>query len=156
MKRFIALLCLAVLLLSGCAAEPSTPGKASLPALMLHQGDQSLEANIGSYNWQMDNGDGTCSAVCVDAAHPLDIAESLPLLEAKNCEVQLEFFQAPESILVWCWETEDADAQLIPSDGTMLSLMPGTHVYQITATWPGTEGFTNIVHYSFRADVTIK
>lgn len=160
MRKLTALILLAALALTGCGfqtAKPAQPDiaqspEADLPALTIHQGATALEANIGSYNWQIDNGDGTSTGVCVDAVHPLDIADSLPLLEADSLEAQLDFPDAPESVLVWCWENEDADAQLITVENSVLPLMPGSHVYQVTATWLGSEDFTNIIHYSFRAD----
>lgn len=167
MKRMTVCFLLIALLLTGCGAQTanSTPVDTTagntelrtieeqLPVLTIRQGETVLETHIGSYNWQIDNGDGTSNAICVDAVHPLDIADSLPTLEADGQEVQLDFSDIPDSVIVWCWEKSEDDVQMLTAEGNMLQLLPGTHVYQITTTWPGTEDFTNIVHYSFRAAV---
>lgn len=167
MKKLTVFILLTALLLAGCGSRTASPEAAEnatdnvalhpiaeqLPTLTIHQDNTALEAHIGSYNWQVDNGDGTSTGVCVDAVHPLDIADSLPLLEAESLEVQLEFSETPESILVWCWEKTEEDAQMLTAEENALWLLPGTHVYQITATWLGHDGFENIVHYSFCAAV---
>lgn len=165
MKQLTVFLILSALLLTGCNTQPPAPVESdtaaivqnpevALPGLTIHQGDASCDAHIGSYNWQIDNGNGTSTGICVDAVHPLDIADSLPTLKTDNPEVRLEFPEAPASTLIWCYGDPQEDAQLLSAEGDRLQLQPGSHVYLITASWPGSEDFTNIIHYSFRATVT--
>lgn len=122
-----------------------------LPTLTIEQQGSLCEAPIGSYNWEIDNGDGTYTAICVDAAH---IPESLPLLETEDPQVQLHFSETPDSILVWCQQDGDEEAQMLTVEGGCLTLLPGTCIYQVTACWDGISGFDNIVHYSFRGEVS--
>lgn len=164
MKKLTAVIFFAALLLTGCGShtsESATPTEVSvlsapevdLPSLTVEQSEKNCEAAIGSYNWEIDNGDGTTTAVCVDAVHPLDIADSLPLLEADSPEIQLNFSDSPDSIIAWCWLNSEDDAQSVTTEDNTLHLNPGSYVYQVTAIWTGSEGFDNIVHYSFRATV---
>lgn len=170
MKKLTVLILFAALLLTGCGCRPVTlagnhtrsipaettsplPAPESyLPQLVVTQGEAACEAMIGSYNWEIRNSDGTATAICVDAVHPLDIADSLPILETESLEVRLDFVEAPASILVWCYGDTEDDVQSIPVAENILPLEPGTHVYHVTASWPGSNDFTNIVHYSFRAN----
>lgn len=166
MKKTAALLLLTALVLTGCGCRPmrlaetepqSTSvlpaAELSLPTLTVEQGNHRCEAMICSYNWNIDNGDGTGSGICVDAVHPLTIADTLPLLEAETPEATLIFPETPETIMACCWEKTDEDFQSIAVDGSAIQLLPGTYVYQVTACWPDRSGFDNIVHYSFRANL---
>lgn len=108
-----------------------------------------LEAHIGSYRWEMDNGDGTVSAVNVDAAHPLEMIRNLPSLETDQEVLELEFFDMPDSVSALCWPDGSTREEQAEVSLTGLTLKPGAYTYQITAEWED-----GSVSYSFHATLT--
>ncbi len=151
MKKNVLLLLVAVTLLSLLGAcgvgETSVPKP---PALVVVAGEERHQALLGTYTWRRLSLGGM-EEVCADSPHPLDCQDLLPLLDARQAAVRLQFAQAPDELLsARCWSDRQwgnplADSQTVTVTGDTLSLRPGGWIYEVTARWgggwgPGGEG----------------
>ena len=111
----------------------------------------------GGYSWTIYHEDGTAEATIADSAHPLDCQELLTCLETTEPTAQLEFQVPPTEIeSVHCWSDDEfgnpaAESEAVEWSSQTISLLPGGHVYEVTARWEG-EGYEGSVSYSFWID----
>ena len=114
------------------------------------------QALLGTYNWRRLHLGGM-EEVCADSPHPLDCQDLLPLLDARQTTVQLQFAKPPDDPLsVRCWSDQQwgnplADSQEVTITGDTLSLRPGGWIYEVTARWGGEWGPGGEAHYAFYA-----
>lgn len=111
----------------------------------------------GGYSWTVYLEDGTAEATIADSAYPLDCQELLTCLETTEPTAQLEFQVPPTEIeSVHCWSNDEfgnptAESEAVEWNSQTISLLPGGHVYEVTARWEG-EGYEGNVSYSFWID----
>lgn len=155
-KNFLLLLAAVALLplLGACGAGETAKPKP--PALVVVAGEESHQALLGTYTWRRLHLGGM-EEVCADSPHPLDCQEDLPLLEARQAAVRLQFAQAPdEPLSARCWSDRQwgnplADSQTVTVTGDTLPLRPGGWIYEVTARWGGGWGPGGQAHYAFYA-----
>lgn len=117
----------------------------------------SVSALRGGYSWTIYHDDGTGESTIADSAHPLDCRESLTRLETSESTVWLKFGEPPVEITdVRCWSDADfgdptAESKPVEADGQTITLLPGGHVYEVTARWEGKD-YEGEASYSFWID----
>ena len=99
-------------------------------------------ANIGTYSWTYDNGDGTQTGVCADSSHPLQWQEFLVPMTTSDDTVELCFAVSPQEVSVRCWRDAcwgkvDAEAENATLSGNRLELKDGGYIYEVVAKWTG-------------------
>ena len=68
----------------------SKPTSKEPPALkVLDSTCMAIEANIGTYSWMYDNGDGTQTGICADSSHPLEWQKFLIPMTTSDDTVEL-------------------------------------------------------------------
>lgn len=117
-----------------------------------------VETMLGGYSWTIYHEDGTAEATIADSAHPLDCQELLTLLDTTESAAQLEFQVPPTEIeSVHCWSDDEfgnsaAESVAVEWNNRTITLLPGGHVYEVTARWES-EGYAGNVSYSFWIDL---
>ena len=115
----------------------------------------AIEANIGTYSWMYDNGDGTQTGVCADSSHPLEWQEFLVPMITTDDTVELYFDVQPQEVSVRCWSdanwgkvnAKDENANL---SSNKLELKDGGYIYEVVAKWTGENlAAEGTVHYGF-------
>lgn len=141
-------------LLGACGTgEDSTPKP---PALVVVAGEENHQTLLGTYTWRRLHLGGM-EEVCADSPHPLDCQNFLPLLEARQATVRLQFAQAPDGPLsARCWSDRQwgnslADSQAVTVTGDTLPLRPGGWIYEVTARWGSGHGPGGEASYAFYA-----
>ena len=126
------------------------------PALAVISDNVSCGALLGTYSWQIPNGDKTPTDVEVDSAHPLDCKDLLVLLETTETTAALRFHEEPDAILsVQCWSDEhwsdpSAKSEAVTMNGNEIELKPGGYIYEVKAEWNAENGYGGgIAYYSF-------
>lgn len=120
--------------LSAASAQEQTALREP-PAMEASCGDSALVCNSGEYDWTIEDSDGTACTVVACGASPTDSAVSLPLLEADETAVVLDWDVFPESVTARCWADADSPAETAGVENGILSVKPGTYIYEITAVW---------------------
>ncbi|MBQ1343388.1 MAG: hypothetical protein IIY40_04435 [Firmicutes bacterium] len=122
MKHIILALIVLVLAaaLSACgsgAEEPAEPDQPAAgeapPELTLYINEEELlDLPPRTYEWNVDNGDGTWTGVCADAAHPLDARDDLPEVDTSAAwftgTVDILLEEGMEITGVSWWDAEQA------------------------------------------------
>lgn len=129
-------------------AEPIDPHQP--PELIVVSDDGNVNAQLGTYSWEWDNGDGTKTCICSDSSHPLDW--NMEPFITSNGTVELDFGVWPEELTVRCWPEAErgnpsAEAEAVALNGNTLELKPGGYVYELIASWEQGTGY-----YGFYAD----
>lgn len=166
MKKLLAIILAAILILSmtacqgfgqiSCPAtdEPeqlnapgsngaSKPTSKEPPALkVLDSTCIAIEANIGTYSWMYDNGDGTWTGVESDSSHPLEWQEFLVPMTTSDDTVELYFDVEPQTFTIRCWSDAywgqvDAKEEKASIQDNKLELKEGGYIYEVFATWTG-------------------
>ena len=162
MKRFIPILLAAILIFFLTACQPSQkpelgleqtnpPGSNGVskpmskepPALkILDSTCIGIEANLGTYSWIYDNGDGTQSGICADSSHPLEWQEFLVPMSTSDDTVELYFDVPPQSFTIRCWSDSNwgrvnAKEEKVTISGNKLELKEDGYIYEVVATWTG-------------------
>lgn len=133
--------------------EPPVP-LTEPPVLCAISGSGSIDALRGGYSWTIYHEDGTAEATIADSAHPLDCQNMLTCLETTEPTALLEFQIPPAEITeVRCWSDAEfgnstAESEAVEVDGWTITLLPGGHVYEVTARWEG-EDYEGSASYSF-------
>lgn len=134
-------------------AENSTVILEEPPALTVISDETAVGALLGSYAWQIRNGDGTSTAMNADSAHPLDCKDVLLPLETTEKTAALNFSETPDSILnVQCWSDAHwsdpaAKSEAVAVRGNTIELKSGGYIYEITAQWDAENGYGGTAHY---------
>lgn len=121
----------------------SKPTSKEPPALkVLDSTCIAIEANIGTYSWIYDNGDGTQTGICADSSHPLEWQEFLIPLTTSDPEVEFYFDVEPQEFTIRCWSDTywgqtDAKEEKMTVNGNKLELKQGSYIYEVVATWTG-------------------
>lgn len=121
----------------------SKPTSNEPPALkVLDSTCMAIEANIGTYSWMYDNGDGTQTGICADSSHPLEWQEFLIPMATADGTVELYFDVEPQEIRIRCWSDAywgqvDAKEEKVTIQGNKLELKSGGYIYEVVATWTG-------------------
>ena len=124
------------------------------PRLDVVSDNTCTETLRGGYSWTTYDEDGIAQAEIADSLHPLDCQELLTLLDTTEPTAQLEFQVLPTEIEdVRCWSDGEfgnptAESEAVELDGQTIRLLPGGHVYEVTARWEG-EDYEGSVSYSF-------
>ncbi len=141
-------------LLGACGAgEEPTPKP---PTLMVVAGDENHQALLGTYTWRRLHLGGM-EEVCADSPHPLECQDLLPLLDARQATVRLQFAKPTDGPLsVQCWSDQQwgnplADSQNVTVTGDTLPLRPGGWIYEVTAQWGTEHGPGGTASYAFYA-----
>ena len=121
----------------------SKPTSKEPPALkVLDSTCMAIEANIGTYSWMYDNGDGTQTGICADSSHPLEWQEFLIPMTTFDDEVEFYFDVEPQEFTIRCWSDAywgqiDAKEEKVSVNGNKLELKEGGYIYEVVATWTG-------------------
>ena len=134
----------------------SKPTSKEPPALkVLDSTCIAIEANIGTYSWIYDNGDGTQTGICADSSHPLEWQEFLVPMTTSDDTVELNFDVAPQEFTIRCWSDANwgkvnAKEENVNLSGNKLELKDGGYIYEVVATWTGENlAAEGTVHYGF-------
>lgn len=134
----------------------SKPTSKEPPALkILDSTCLAIEANIGTYSWTYDNGDGTQTGICADSSHPLEWQEFLIPLSTSDLEVEFYFDVEPQDFTIRCWSDAywgqmDAKEEKVTVNGNKLELKEGGYIYEVVATWTGENlAAEGTAYYSF-------
>ena len=157
MRKVIFLLgcCLA---LTGCAhytASQAAEGTVTEPpVLTVRAGEATVEANQGSLAWEYDWGKDSSSKENVTTSHPLERQEFIPTLTTAETAVTLSFSEECDSYTVRCWpdaywDQPETEAEEAAVEGDTLKLLPGGHVYEVTAEWTSSPTYRGTVSYAF-------
>ena len=158
MKKLLAITLVVILIFSMTACQNS--GKISCPASnptgiidtsemlstkppdlkIIDSNAQEIKAELGTYQWQWDRGDGNWTGVCADSSHPLEWKEFLTPLITTDGTVELEFAVQPQRFTISCWSDEywdntSADSETVCLTGNTLELKDGGYIYEIIAWW---------------------
>ena len=110
------------------------------PVLTVVSSDGSIEAEKSTYSWFYTDENGQGNGICVDALPPLECREFVTPFYASG-EVKLVFEEVPDSVAVRCWSDEywnsssAKESEVTLEQGVLLTLNPGGHIYEITASW---------------------
>lgn len=121
----------------------SKPTAKEPPALKVLDSTRiAIEANIGTYSWMYDNGDGTQTGICADSSHPLEWQEFLIPMTTADGTVELYFDVEPQEFTIRCWSDAywgqvDAKEEKVTIQGNKLELKAGGYIYEVVATWTG-------------------
>ena len=166
MKRLLSFLLAAILIFSMTACQSSSqiscpvadeseqlnapgsngaskPTSKEPPALkVLDSTCIAIEANIGTYSWTYDNGDGTWTGVEADSSHPLEWKEFLVPMTTSDDTVELYFDVEPHEFTIRCWSDAywgqvDAKGETVTIQGNTVELKSGGYIYEVVATWTG-------------------
>lgn len=166
MKRLLSILLVAILIFSMTACQSS--GQISCPAAdepeqenapgshgaskptskeppvlkVLDSTCIAIEANIGTYSWMYDNGDGTQTGICADSSHPLEWQEFMIPMTTADGTVELYFDVEPQEFTIRCWSDAhwgqvDVKDEKVTIQGNKLELKAGGYIYEVVATWTG-------------------
>ena len=128
------------------------------PRLDVVSDNTCVETMRGGYSWTIYHDDGTAEATIADSAHPLDCQNLLTCLETTELTARLEFQVPPTEIEdVRCWSDTDfgnpsAESEAVEWNSQTISLLPGGHVYEVTARWEG-ENYEGEASYCFWIDL---
>ena len=173
MKRLlsIALAVVLILLMSGCTVQKETgqtiPSESEGPTepsitepyelKITDSTGQGITADLGTYEWNWDKGNGTWTGVCADSSHPLEWQEIQVPLVTSDDTVELNFAVQPNSFTITCWSEEywgdtDAVAEIVNRTGNTIELKDGGYIYMVQAQWggEGLSAYGNAI-YSFYA-----
>ena len=134
----------------------SKPTSKEPPALkILDSTCMAIEANIGTYSWMYDNGDGTQTGICADSSHPLEWQKFLIPMTTSDDTVELYFDVQPQEMSVRCWSDANwgkvnAKEENVNLSGNKLELKDGGYIYEVVAKWTGENlAAEGTVHYGF-------
>ena len=179
MKKLLTVILTAILILSMTACQSS--GQISCPAVddpeqmnapgsigsskpssteppelkVLDSTCLGIVANIGTYSWTYDNGDGTQTGVCADSSHPLEWQAFLVPMTTSDDTVELHFDVQPQEMSVRSWSDEywgkvDAEEENAALNGNKLELKDGGYIYEVVAKWTDDNlAAEGTVHYAF-------
>ena len=114
-----------------------------------------IVANMGTYSWTYDNGDGTQTGVCADSSHPLEWQEFLIPMSTSDDTVELYFDVQPQEVSVRCWSDEywgkvDAEEENVTLIENTLKVKDGGYIYEVVARWTGENlAAEGTVYYGF-------
>ena len=119
MKHILLVLIIAALAVASCACStPEAAGESGAvdsdtpPALTLYVNEEEPIVNLapGTYEWIVDNGDGTMTGVNADAPHPLDVIDDLTTVDTSNCTaVEIILEEGMEVDAVSWWDAAETD-----------------------------------------------
>ncbi|SDJ12850.1 hypothetical protein [Salimicrobium halophilum] len=113
--------------------EPSLGTMPEPPELTVHIGKQELSPTLGSYDWRVDQGDGTGTQVQADSMPPPELVKNnKPLKTSRDVNIELEFENQPESYKVKIWNVEN---EVINTSENINLSGKGEIIYEIFADW---------------------
>ena len=143
-----------------------------IPTLFAVASDTYVEAATGTTSWMYQNEDGTFTHANYDSSHPLTFKDTMPVLNVKPSifshidplQVQLRFVSLakdmpPNRVEVRCWAEEawdktepvDEAVKVTREDGEIfIKLKDGNYIYEVVATWSGSNKYGGTVRYCFR------
>ena len=101
----------------------------------------SAELLSGGFEWNSRGEDGTVTCTIADALHPLDCVDRMTPVQVEGDYAKTDFEAAPDYITVRCWPDSAVgldstpEATAVTSYDLAFDLLPGSHVYEITAVW---------------------
>lgn len=103
------------------------------PNLTVHIGDDTITAEVGTYSWTVDPGDGTHITTIADSAGPHEIVKMIEPTPIKaGTDVAFEFEEEPLSYTVKIWD-EDGN---VTSESQEIELPDqGKVIYEVLARW---------------------
>ena len=143
--------------MAGDVQLPSVPTIFPLapPYLAVICDETAVYAWRGTSSWMTVDADGMGSGIESDSPHPLQCKDSLPILEiTKKSTISLRFEAAPSKITVKRYKsstTDYDDFNEIEVNGTSFEAKSGDYVYEIIASWNGTD-YNGTVYYAFKTE----
>ena len=139
--------------LSAELPESSDEPKEQPPALRVSGGSETITALRGTSSWHYLNADGTSTGIESDSVHPLEAKQYMPGLDMTEGRIEFFFETMPDEITAECWpvsewDNPETESQTVPVDTVWLEILPGGHVYEITAKWDSPE-YGGTARYSF-------
>ena len=143
--------------MAGDVQLPSVPTifPLALPHLAVICDETAVYAWRGTSSWMTVVAEGMGSGIESDSPHPLQYKDSLPILEiTKKSTISLRFEAAPSKITVKRYKsstTDYDDFNEIEVNGTSFEAKSGDYVYEIIASWNGTD-YNGTVYYAFKTE----
>ncbi|MBQ1342580.1 MAG: hypothetical protein IIY40_00295 [Firmicutes bacterium] len=139
MKHILLALIIIVLAVafSACSVPVNTPpGKDAAEAppeleLYINEEEPFVFLKPGTYEWHIDNGDGTVTGINADAAHPLDVLDELAVVDTTKCvAVEIILDDGMEVTAVNRWDAaaadydgqQEVDGEVVAADKTVYRL----------------------------------
>lgn len=149
MKHILLALIIIVLAVafSACSVPVNTPPEkdaAEAPPeleLYINEEEPSVFLKPGTYEWHIDNGDGTVTGINADAAHPLDVLDELATVVTSGSgavEIILDEGMTVTAVNRWeasaadCDSPQEVSGEVIAADKTVYRLpVEAGWVYEI-------------------------
>ena len=145
------------------------------PAMVVVSNEQSIEGQMGTFEWTYREESGEVVAVCADGTHPLNAKKTMPRIDILpsylsysdpldaylgfNAEGRDPIVQvSADKVTIFCWKEEEWGTGNTPGEeislneinGTLFfDLKDGNYVYEVTATWKKNEGYGGTASYTF-------
>ena len=170
-KLFI--LAVVLCLLSACGTAPQETEKETAaseralsdfkepPALVVANGENRVDAVVGTYSWSRETQKGTFEDIEADALHPLEMLPYLkPLKVGEDGTVELQFELKPAVTEVRYWPEEYAGEEdgeghfddataLTVEDGRVTVPTDGGYICEVWAKWNDAGGNGGSARYVF-------
>lgn len=132
---------------------PSADGNDQPPNLRVSGGSETITALRGTSSWYYLNMYGTSTGIESDSVHPLEAKQYMPGLNMVEGRAEFFFDTMPDEITAECWDISEwgnpeAESQTVSVDTVYLEILPGGHIYEITAKWDCPE-YGGTARYSF-------
>ena len=111
------------------------------PCLTVRSGDASMVVGSLDFSWTVEAEDSGSASVTCDGK-PWEDPENTPLLEAEEMTIFLSWEVSPGRVTVRCRREDGALVEEMETEGSGLTLKPGTYLYEISAEWEqGSAGY---------------
>ena len=111
------------------------------PCLTVRSGDASMVVGSLDFSWTVEAEDSGSASVTCDGK-PWEDPENTPLLEAEEMTLFLSWEVSPGRVTVRCRREDGALVEEMETEGSGLTLKPGTYLYEISAEWEqGSAGY---------------
>lgn len=151
MRKIFGILLMSVFFFAGCVqSKPTLSNKKSSlenpPKLTANVGNKSITAVVGTYSWNIDNGDGTSSFNEADSAGPPELImyQKEKLTVQSGDIINLSFSHKPDDYKVSIWENNNPVVQWVNDGKIIVPQKKGLIVYEVYAKYK--EGNA---HYAF-------
>ena len=111
------------------------------PCLTVRSGDASMVVGSLDFSWTVEAEDSGSASVTCDGK-PWEDPENTPLLEAEEMTLFLSWEVSPGRMTVRCRREDGTLVEEMETEGSGLTLKPGTYLYEISAEWEqGSAGY---------------
>ncbi|MCM1989226.1 hypothetical protein [Oceanirhabdus seepicola] len=142
MKKILSMVLLLTFLLVGCIQkkQPVSDNVTSLtnpPELTVTVDTKSITAVLGTYSWNIDNGDGTVTSIESDSEAPPELAkdQNEALIVKQKSSIVLNFENKPTDYIVNIWEGNTQSTHEVINGEIIAPQQKGLVVFEVYAHW---------------------